>query len=108
MDEPSQRALARSIILKRRLVALKAELDDARRFYHRLYQGLSNPCELAIGEAVPGYGQKLSLPPDSFPSPRELSDRIRQYQLLHRELEELKQSVPPEVRAVIEGNRPGC
>lgn len=108
MDEPSQRALARSIVLKRSLVSLKAELDEARRFYQRLYQGLSNPCDLAIGEAVPGYGQKLSIASDSFPSPRELSDKIRQYQILHRELEELKQRVPPEVRAMIEGNRLTC
>lgn len=108
MDEPSRQALAQSIALKRRLVALKAELDAARHFYHRLYRGLSNPCEIKLGDAPPGYGQGDSVSQENFPNPLALAEKIRQYQLTHQELEELKQSVSPEVRAIIEGNRLSC
>lgn len=97
MDEAGKRELAQAIEIRRKLAMLRRDLNNAHRFFQKLAQGLLDPAKFKFdGEW------------DRFPDIQELKEKIQFYQKLHAELEEIKRRVPPEVRELIEGQRPSC
>jgi len=97
MDDSGKKYLAQAIELKRKLAVLRRDLNNAHRFFQRLSQGLLDPVRF-----------KFDSEWEQFPDVEELKEKVRLYQKLHRELEAIKQQVSPEVRDLIEGQRPSC